>query len=65
MSGACRSAPFCAFRNIPDCEGLEILQTDFRREMGCSESFVGVRGSPRSAISLWVCDGVFADDFGK
>ena len=37
------SAFFCALRNFPDCARLEMLQTDFRREMGCSESFVDVR----------------------
>ena len=39
---------FCALRNFPDCARLEMLQTDFHREMGCSESFVGVRRRPRS-----------------
>ena len=28
----------CALRNLPDCARLEMLQTDFRREMGCSGS---------------------------
>ena len=54
---------FCALLNLSGCARREMLQTDFRREMGCSESFVGVRRRPRSRDG--VCDGVFADDFGK
>ena len=37
---------FCALRNLSDCARLEMLQTEFRREMGCSESFVDVRDLP-------------------
>ena len=37
---------FCALRNLSDCARREMLQTDFRREMGCSESFVDVRDLP-------------------
>lgn len=37
--------------------------TKFRREMPRSGAFVGVRGRPQSRDG--VCDGVFADDFGK
>ena len=54
---------FCALRNLPDCARLEMLQTEFRREMPRSGSFLGVRGRPQSRDG--VCDGVFADDFGK
>ena len=57
------SAFFCALRNLSDCARREMLQTDFRREMGCSESFVSVRGRPQSCGG--VCGGVFLDDFGK
>ena len=57
------SAFFCALRNLPDCARREMLQTDFRREMGCSGSFAGVRGRPQSCGG--VCGGVFPDDFGK
>ena len=57
------SAFFCALRNLPDCARLEMLQTDFRREMGCSESFVGVRGLPQNGSM--VSSRVFCDDFGK
>ena len=39
---------FCTLRNLPDCARLEMLQTDFRREMGCSGSFASVRGRPQS-----------------
>ena len=31
---------FCTLRNFSDWARLEMLQTDFRREMGCSGSFV-------------------------
>ena len=57
------SAFFCALRNLSDCTRLEMLQTDFRREMHRSGSFAGVRGRPQSCDG--VCDGVFVDDFGK
>ena len=40
-----------------------MLQTEFRREMGCSGSFASVRGRPQSCGG--VCGGVFLDDFGK
>ena len=53
------SAFFCALRNLSDCARLEMLQTDFRREMGCSGSFASVRGVPRNGSR------VFLDDFGK
>ena len=57
------SAFFCALRNLPECARLEMLQTDFRREMGCSESFVDVRDLPHS---FGVGNGVGnRDDFGK
>ena len=42
------SAFFCALRNLSDCARREMLQTDFRREMGCSESFASGRGRPQS-----------------
>ena len=54
---------FCALQNLPDCARLGMLQTDFRREMGCSGSFASVRGRPQSCGG--VCGGVFPDDFGK
>ena len=57
------SAFFCALWNLSDCARLEMLQTDFRREMGCSESFEGVRGLPRNGSK--VSSRVFPDDFGK
>ena len=53
------SAFFCALRNLPDCARLEMLQADFRREMGCSGSFASVRGLPRNGSR------VFVDDFVK
>ena len=37
------SAFFCALWNLSDCTRLEMLQTDFCREMGCSQEFVDVR----------------------
>ena len=50
---------FCALWNLPDCARREMLQTDFCREMGCSESFVDVRDLPHPF-------GVGnPDDFGK
>ena len=53
------SAFFCALWNLPDCAQLEMLQTDFRREMPRSGSFVGVRELPHPF-------GVGnPDDFGK
>ncbi len=57
------SAFFCALRNLPDCARLEMLQTDFRREMGCSGSFASVRGLPRNGSR--VSSRVFVDDFVK
>ena len=54
---------FCALRNLPDCARLEMLQTDFRREMGCSGSFASVRGLPQNGRR--VISRVFLDDFGK
>ena len=57
------SAFFCALRNLSDCARLEMLQTDFRREMGCSGSFASVRGLPRNGRR--VISRVFLDDFGK
>ena len=54
---------FCALRNLSDCARLEMLQTEFRREMGCSESFVDVRDLPHP---FGVGNGVGnPDDFGK
>ena len=38
------SAFFCSLRNLADCARREMLQTDFRREMGRLGSFAGVRG---------------------
>ena len=64
MSGAGGTAPFfCALRNLPDRARREMLQTDFLREMGCSESFASVRGLPRNGSG--VSSRVFAEDFGK
>ena len=57
------SAFFCALRNLPDCARLEMLQTEFRREMGCSGSFASVRGLPRNGSR--VSSRVFVDDFVK
>ena len=57
------SAFLCALRNLPDCARLEMLQTDFRREMGCSGSFASVRGLPRNGSR--VSSRVFVDDFEK
>jgi len=54
---------FCALQNLSDCARLEMLQTDFRREMGCSGSFASVRGLPRNGSR--VSSRVFPDDFGK
>ena len=57
------SAFFCALRNLSDCARREMLQTDFHREMGCSESFVDVRDLPHP---FGVGNGVGnPDDFGK
>ena len=36
------SAFFCALWNLSDCARFEMLQTDFCREMGCSQEFVDV-----------------------
>lgn len=50
---------FFTLRNLPDCARLEMLETDFRREIPRSGSFAGVRVAPSNGSR------VFIHDFGK